>query len=122
MAKRVTEATDQTMAAALVLVDRGHKSVDGGVTWRTDPRIRYPTPMRHTRDQIDELLKTSNCPSLLIVAEQGDKWYQGEIDDAMKHHPNLTVERMDGPHHIHLEPEYVNQVANLTRSFLGLDG
>ena len=120
MAQRVTEATDQSMAAARLLVARGNKQVDGGVTWRSDPRIRYPTPLRHSRDQIDLLLKDSTSPSLLIVAEQGDTWYQGEIDNAKAQHPNLQVKRIDGPHHIHLEPETVAQVAALTREFLGL--
>ena len=122
MAKRVTEATDQTIEASSVLVARGHKQVEGGITWRSDPRIRYPTPLRHTRDQINLLLKDSTSPSLLIVAEQGDEWYQGEIVLAQEHHPNLQVERMRGPHHIHLEPGYFDQVAVHIRHFLNLDG
>lgn len=120
MAQRVTEATDQSLAAAIELVQRGHQEVEGGVTWRTDPRIRYPTPLRHTRAHIDLLLKDSTSPALLIVAEQGDEWYQGEIPDAESHHPNLAVRRMAGPHHIHLEPEYVDEVAAFTREFLEL--
>jgi hypothetical protein len=120
MAIRVTEATDQTLAASSVLVARGHKQVKGGITSRSDPRIRYPIPLRHTRDQINLLLKDSTSPSLLIVAEQGDDWYQGEIGVAEQHHPNLRVERMPGPHHIHLEPEYVEQVGGFIRAFLAL--
>lgn len=121
MAKRVTEATDQSMAAAIDLVERGHKEVAGGITWRTDPRIRYPTPLRHSREQIDLLLKNSTSRSLLIVAEQGDDWYQGEIPDAEKQHPNLVVKRMQGPHHIHLEPDYVVEVSGFVRDFLSLN-
>ncbi|MCR9259780.1 MAG: alpha/beta hydrolase [Pseudomonadaceae bacterium] len=121
MAQRVTQATDQSMAAALTLVQRGHKIVDGGVTWRTDPRIRFATPLRPTREQIDLLLKNSTAPSLLLVAEQGDTWYQGEINDASAAHPHLTIERMQGPHHIHLEPEHVDAVARYIRDFLDLD-
>lgn len=120
MAQRVTEATDQSFDAAIELVARGHKSVEGGVTWRSDPCIRYPTPLRHSREHIDLLLKDSTSPALLIVAEQGDDWYQGEIPDAEAHHPNLTVKRMVGPHHIHLEPDYVEQVADFIREFLAL--
>jgi len=120
MAERVTQATDQSIDAALTLVQRGHKPVAGGVTWRTDPRIRFPTPLRHTRETINLLLESSVSPALLLVAEQGDKWYQGEIPDAEAHHPNLTVQRMAGPHHIHLEPAYVAEVASQTRAFFGL--
>lgn len=121
MAKRVTEATGETMDAAMVLVERGHKAVEGGITWRTDPRIRYPTPLRHSRNHIDLLLKASTSPALLIVAEQGDEWYQGEIGAAEELHPNLRVQKMAGPHHIHLEPAYVEQVAAYARDFLELD-
>ena len=120
MAERVTQATDQTFDAAIVLVQRGHKAVEGGVTWRTDPRIRFPTPLRHTRETINYLLEGSTAPALLLVAESGDKWYQGEIADAEAHHPNLTVHRIPGPHHIHLEPEFVTVVAAHTREFFGL--
>jgi len=121
MARRVSQATDQTFEAAIVLVSRGSKLVDGGVTWRTDPRIRFPTPLRYTRKHIDLLLAQTTAPGLLIVAEQGDNWYQGEIDDARQAHPNLTVYRMQGPHHVHLEPAYVAGVAAEIRKFLQLD-
>ena len=120
MAQRVTQATDQSLEAARTLVERGHVTVGEGVTWRTDPRIRYPTPLRHTRETIDLLVTQSTSPALLIVAEQGDEWYQGEIDATSALHPNLTIERMVGPHHIHLEPAYVECVAQVVRKFLGL--
>ena len=121
MALRVTQATDQTLDAASVLVSRGHKIVDGGVSWRTDPRIRYPSSNRFTRNQLNIMLQQSTSPALLIVAEQGDRWYQGEVPVSEIHHPNLTVVRLDGPHHIHLEADYVNQVADLARVFFELD-
>lgn len=121
MALRVTQATDQTLDAASVLVSRGHKIVDGGVSWRTDPRIRYPSSNRFTRNQLNIMLQQSTSPALLIVAEQGDRWYQGEVPVSEIHHPNLTVVRLNGPHHIHLEADYVNQVADLARVFFELD-
>jgi hypothetical protein len=105
------------MDAASVLVERGHKHVEGGVTWRTDPRIRYPTPLRHSREQIDLLLKNATSPAVLIVAEQGDTWYQAEIENGRAQHPNLRIERMNGTHHIHLEPAYVDKVAEFIRQF-----
>ena len=121
MALRVTEATDQTLDAAKILVERGHVIVEGGVSWRTDPRIRYPSSGRFTRNQLDIMLKQSTSPALLVVAEQGDKWYHGEVKDAQQHHPNLSVVTIPGPHHIHLEAEYADQVAELARHFFELD-
>tara|TARA_Y100001933_G_scaffold33758_2_gene28625 strand:- start:658 stop:1533 length:876 start_codon:yes stop_codon:yes gene_type:complete len=120
MIRRVTEATDQSREAAEVLVARGHQAVDGGFTWRTDPRIRFPTPLRMAGEQIDELLRRVQAPSLLIVAANGDRWYLNGLEDRQKAHGHLTVEHTGGPHHIHLEPEHCRRVGALVRDFLGL--
>ncbi|MFZ8890922.1 MAG: alpha/beta fold hydrolase, partial [Pseudomonadales bacterium] len=122
MAERVTEATDQSLAAASELVARGHHAVEGGVTWRTDPRIRFATPLRITERQLDELMAQSTAPALLIAATQGDRWYRGGLERRQEHHPNLTVLEMPGPHHLHLEPTHVDAVAKAIRAFLGEQG
>jgi pimeloyl-ACP methyl ester carboxylesterase len=122
MVTRVTQATDQSAAAARELVERGNKAVEGGYTWRTDPRIRFRTPLRQPTEQIDELMRRTTAPSLLIVARQGDRWYRGEVEARQALHPNLTVVEMDGPHHVHLEPDYCRTVAGFIRPFLGLEG
>jgi pimeloyl-ACP methyl ester carboxylesterase len=118
MVTRVTQATDQSAAAARELVERGHKPVAGGYTWRTDPRIRFNTPLRMPTEQIDELMRRTTAPGLLIVARQGDRWYRSEVEARKASHPDLTVVEMDGPHHIHLEPDHCETVAGLIRSFL----
>jgi len=122
MAERVTQATDQSLAAAAELVARGHHAVEGGVTWRTDPRIRFATPLRITERQLDELMAQSTAPALLIAATQGDRWYRGGLERRREHHPNLTVLEMPGPHHLHLEPTHVDAVAKAIRAFLGEQG
>ncbi len=121
MADRVTQATDQSLEAARVLVARGHKEVDQGVTWRTDPRIRFPTPMRYTIEQVDHLIARTTSPALLLAARDGDKWYQGEIELRQQSHPNLTVRYLDGPHHIHVEPAYADTVIGEIRDFWQLE-
>lgn len=121
MVARVTRATDQSTAAAAELVARGHRAVPGGYTWRTDPRIRFRTPLRMSGEQIDELMRRTASPALLIMASAGDRWYVDEIDARRAAHPDLTVVRVDGPHHIHLEPAHYREVAAHARTFLGLE-
>jgi pimeloyl-ACP methyl ester carboxylesterase len=116
MTRRVTQATDQSWDAAAMLVARGHRQVRGGYTWRTDRRIRFRTPQRLSNDQLDALMKRSTAPSLLIVAEQGDQWYRPGIERRARFHPALTIERLDGPHHLHLEAQ-APRVAELIRAF-----
>jgi pimeloyl-ACP methyl ester carboxylesterase len=120
MVRRVTEATDQSWAAAASLVARGHRTVPGGFTWRTDPRIRFQTPLRNGPGQIDELMRRSTSPALLIVANSGDRWYRDEVEARQAQHPNLKVAFLDGPHHVHLEPDHYREVAALVRRFLNL--
>lgn len=121
MARRVTEATDQSLDAASLLVERGHRVVDGGVTWRTDPRIRFATPARISSRQIDELMAATTAPTLLLMASRGDRWYRSGVERRAQHHPRLTIEELDGPHHFHLEPDHVDAVAARVRGFLDLD-
>jgi pimeloyl-ACP methyl ester carboxylesterase len=121
MVERVSAATDQSPAAARELVARGHVEVEGGVTWRTDPRIRFATPLRISSRQIDALMEATTAECLLLEAGQGDRWYRGGLERRIEHHPNLIVEEMDGPHHLHLEPDHVAGVARRIRRFLELD-
>ncbi len=121
MARRVTEATDQSLDAARELVARGHRQVEGGVTWRTDPRIRFATPLRISARQIDALMEATTAPTLLLTAAEGDRWYRGGLERRMQHHRYLQVEELAGPHHLHLEPEHAETVATRVRSFLELD-
>ena len=120
MAARVTAATDQSISAASELVARGHKQVDGGVTWRSDPRIRFATPLRVSSRQIDALMAATTAPSLLLTASRGDRWYRDGVERRARHHPNLEIIELVGPHHLHLESEYVDSVAVEVRRFLGL--
>ena len=122
MAARVREATGQTLESAGLLVARGHKVVEGGVTWRTDPRIRSATPLRPTRAQIDLLLSACAVSTLLMVAEAGDRWFADELANAETRHPMLTLTRLAGPHHLHMEAPYAQDVLARTRDFLGLAG
>lgn len=121
MAQRVTEATDQSLAAARELVARGHRQTEDGVTWCTDPRIRFATPLRISARQIDALMAATTARCLLIVARQGDRWYRSGVARRAEHHRFLTVEEMDGPHHVHLEPDHVREVAGRIRRFLALE-
>jgi pimeloyl-ACP methyl ester carboxylesterase len=120
MTGRVSEATDQSREAAAELVARGHAFVDGGCTWRTDPRIRFATPLRIIARQIDDLMARTTARCLLIVAREGDRWYRSGVERRVEHHPSLEVCELDGPHHIHLEPAHVDAVTKVVRRFLDL--
>jgi pimeloyl-ACP methyl ester carboxylesterase len=117
MAQRVTQATDQSFDAAAALVARGHKQVDGGYTWRTDPRIRFRSPHGLPSSIIDVLMQHTTAPSLLIMAAQGDRWYRPAVPRCQQHNRQLRVIEIDGPHHLHLEAQ-AQAVADAVRDHL----
>jgi pimeloyl-ACP methyl ester carboxylesterase len=119
MVERAAEATKQTLEASATLLARGHKAVPGGYTWVTDPRLRFPSAEHNSADEIEELMRRSTAPALLLVATEGDKWYRDGVSERQKFHPNLTVKDVTGRHHLHLE-EQAPEVAALIRAFFGL--
>jgi pimeloyl-ACP methyl ester carboxylesterase len=89
-------------SSARRLVERGTQKVEGGFTWRSDPRLRLPT-QRFTEDQTNSFLRSIHCPTLALVANEGlmvrfNTWQQRA---ALVE--KLTIERLPGGHHLHLD-------------------
>ena len=55
----------------LTLVPRNMKEVDGGYVWRTDPRLRHPSPLMMSEEQVHSTLAALQTPALLIRARDG---------------------------------------------------
>jgi pimeloyl-ACP methyl ester carboxylesterase len=95
-------------ASARTLLTRGLREVDGGVTWRSDRRLRHPSRVRLTEGQVLAFLAAIECPTLLVRASGGLP-VAAEVTrrrvDAVR---DLTVVHVDGGHHVHLDaPELV---------------
>lgn len=104
-------------AAARLLVERGSIAAADGVRWRSDPRLRLPSPFRFTEDQTVAFLAAIAAPTMLITAEAGllprDRSLLERRTTAVA---DLRVQHLQGNHHLHLEdPE---PVAAVLRPFL----
>lgn len=116
----VCKNTDVSAASAELLLSRGVTEVEGGYTWRTDPKLRTRTPLRVPAEQCDELMRRSAHPTLLIIADQGEGFFRDELPRRQEHHPNLTTITLPGTHHLHLESETTPTVGRAIRDFLEL--
>lgn len=90
-------------AAARILCTRGLVEVEGGVTWRTDPRLRWASRARLMDEQVLAFLAAIRCPALLVRASTGLPIDTPELQArfaAVAHWRHATVE---GGHHAHLE-------------------
>ncbi len=101
---------------ARLLAERGTRAVDGGVTWRRDPRIQAGPPIRLTEEQIRAFLRKVQCEVLLVRPKDGWKVADEVLESVRRDVGSMRIERIDGGHHVHLER--VDAVAELVGPFL----
>lgn len=104
-------ATGLSLDAARVLAERGIRSVPGGVTWRSDPRLLRTSPSYLTEEQVRALLAAIRTPTLLVRARDGFLRKRPSLAGRLSMVPTLDVAELPGGHHLHLEyPEPVAEV------------
>jgi len=113
-APRVFASVDDAVAARVAaggldvdearpIVIRNLQETAGGYAWRSDPRLRLMTPLRIEEAQARRLLAGIEAPVLLLLAEPATPYLpSGMLDARAACVPNIRVERMVGPHHLHI--------------------
>ncbi|WP_298188491.1 alpha/beta fold hydrolase [uncultured Pseudomonas sp.] len=105
--------------AAELLAQRGLMPVPGGYTWRTDSRLTLPSPLRLTHAHALAFARGLQCPTKLLMAQQGMLLAQPSIQQLLE---GLAVEavQLPGGHHLHLDDEQgAALVADCFKAFLG---
>lgn len=102
---------------ARVMLSRNLVQGDDGWRWRTDPRLRHPSTMMFTEEQVMAFVRSVTAPVLLVRAEHGllasfERW-QKRFDE-LGHVRCLDI---DGGHHCHLDGD-ITEVEEGIRSFL----
>ena len=106
--------------SAICLVERGMQAVNKGFVWRTDPRLRFVSPLYLTEPQILAYMDRIRTPALLICGAEGYLVKRPWMQERYARLADLTVEIVPGGHHPHLEnPEFC---ARLLRPFLANPG
>ncbi len=88
----------------LPVVRRGLKTVDGHLTWSSDPRLKLPSALRLTEPQALAFLKRIRCQTMIVRAEKGllasdsvlFERFRQAIEDCALH-------ELPGGHHLHLD-------------------
>lgn len=91
--------------AALTLVPRNMEPVDGGYVWRTDPRLRHPSPLMMCEEQVLATLEAIETPTLFVRAEKGLLSYRKGLEDRASRISHLDTVDVPGGHHCHLDGE-----------------
>ncbi|MEC7378448.1 MAG: alpha/beta hydrolase [Pseudomonadota bacterium] len=91
--------------AALTLSPRNLTTSGEGYVWRTDPRLRHPSPLMMTEEQVLATLEAIQTPTLFIRADQGLLSYRKDLDTRTEAISGLRTVRVPGGHHCHLDGE-----------------
>lgn len=110
-------------AAAWHILDRALVAdAAGRLHWRTDPRLRQPSAVRLTEEQVMTLLHGIRAPSLLVAASCG-LFAQRDVHAArIAAIAGLQIVELGGGHHLHLEAQTAAAVAEVLGAFLARHG
>ncbi|OUS24873.1 hypothetical protein A9Q98_12955 [Thalassotalea sp. 42_200_T64] len=95
--------SDLANDAARLLVERGLKEVAGGVTWRSDPKLRNTSPQRYSLKQAIQIVSNLHCPVGVVAGENGFDMIQKGIKIFAGHIANYQQHTINGGHHPHME-------------------
>lgn len=101
---------------ALDLVKRAIQKVEGGVTWRADFRLRAPSLLRMSDEQVKAIVSQIDVPTLLILGDAGMKELYLAAQKNPRLIPQMRLEKLPGHHHLHLEN--AKEVAATFRRFM----
>ncbi|MCW4149377.1 alpha/beta hydrolase [Halomonas sp. 18H] len=83
----------------------------GGWQLRSDPRLRWPSPVRFTSEQVSAMLEAICCEVLLVEGKDGILAQREQAARARAAVQGLTRCVLPGGHHLHLQAERVPAVA-----------
>ncbi len=109
---------DLSASAAAIIARRNLKKVAGGYSWRTDPRLRWPSLARMSEPQVQACLGSIANATLIIGGTEGFLNPDSPlVQSRLAQIRNLTFKQAQGGHHLHLEPHPAG-VADLVMEFL----
>lgn len=106
--------------AAMTLIPRNMKAVEGGYVWRTDSRLRHPSPIMLGESQVLASLGKLTTRALFIRAEQGLLAQREGWQPRLEAIPHLETVTVAGGHHCHLDGD-VEPVTRAIRAFINHD-
>ncbi len=103
-----TKVGDMQPESVRILVKRNLTEVDGGVMWRSDPRLKLGSSLYMVEEQVRGFLEGVNAPTLLVRGDSGLLKRLGRLDERTACIRHIQQAVLSGGHHLHLDnPEPV---------------
>ncbi|OWU85346.1 hydrolase [Oceanicola sp. 22II-s10i] len=108
------------------LAARALEEVPEGVRMRGDPRLFASSAVKLTREQMETVLRSLQCPVLNIWAETGVRKKRPQTTDlialAQRLVPVYETLDLPGDHHFHLDPAIAEPIAAAVLDFIDRHG
>ena len=102
-----------TETSAQLLIERNTYRIRDGYQWRSDSRLRLPSPFYFSEAQVLEYLKAINVPTVIILGEDGLLLQRDTLAARLAALPEADVHRFRGAHHLHMDnPRPVAEAIN----------
>ena len=109
--------TPMNLESARLLMDRSTRRLDEHrVQLRLDPKLRAPSLLRFTEEQVQSFLKRVQCKVLLIKANDGWDFDPQLIKERVACVSEYEVKSIEGRHHVHMDRPI--EVSELCHEFL----
>lgn len=115
-AERAADVQHITIDAARILCSRGVEEVSGGFAWRADPRLRLPSRLRLTENQVRAFLGRITAPTILVQAASGWPFAADVMKQRLECVQGIRHVALPGGHHLHLDDP--GPTAQALRAFL----
>jgi hypothetical protein len=101
------------------MVLRGTREApDGGVQFRHDPRLLWPSIQYFSEEQTEALYRDIQCPTALIRAVDGWPFDADKLERGLALLQPVVHEILPGSHHFHADPDTAEAVAEQVAKFL----
>ncbi|MFS8608136.1 MAG: alpha/beta hydrolase [Gammaproteobacteria bacterium] len=117
--ERVAGFSKVERETAEILARRSLRAVPGGWVWHADQRLKAPSELRFTSDQVRAFVARVTAPVLLFRATESPFNGAPEYDEIVPLFRSLRIIRLTGGHHLHLEGAEHAMAAEV-RAFFGL--
>lgn len=106
-------ASPMQVDSVRLLVQRGIKNTEYGLTWRTDPRLLLTPLVLPTEEQLQAFIKEVTAPTCLIRADNGYPFDKTILQKRIDSFKNITIHTIPGQHHVHMDsPEPIGNIVN----------
>ena len=113
-----TPAAQMALSAARVTGENVQGFTDESVCFRHDPRLQWPSLQYFTREQVDAIYSSIECPVCLIMAEDGWPFGSRERESVSDLLKPAHFKTLPGSHHFHADNDSFEAVFREVIDFL----